>query len=325
MYIKIDNTFLIKDEINNKDLDKCISFIANQKNVKKFEIEKVYQKKKIFNLNLPIKILKKKFDVIVASKFYNDLKFIDFKKDEIFYLSDNKSRLLLDKIDKYKLKDIIFFPPTYINDNLIYQKLSKGKFYRPNNFSESEEGLLNKIAETIKTLSSLNGKTLKLQNYLNDINLENILDKLNEKIINISILKLEKSYNKNIKVALTHGDFKFEHLFFLEEKIEFIIDWEDVDVRSVFFDLFNFFIPWFVRRSYNYSKIKIFISKFIENRLPHLKIYIKGNFEIYFCLFVIERYLRIKNARSLELNKDKAYKRFNLIFNDLIYEMDNLY
>ena len=39
------------------------------------------------------------------------------------------------------------------------------------------------------------------------------------------------------------------------------------------------------------------------------------------CLFVLERYIRINDARSLRLDKDEAFNRFNLLFKNLINEI----
>ena len=99
--------------------------------------------------------------------------------------------------------------------------------------------------------------------------------------------------------------------------MEYLIDWENVDLRSIFFDLLNFFTPWFVHRSYNYPQIKKYISKFIQNYLPHLQIFIQDKYDLYFAIFAMERYKRIDNARSIEFDINEAYKRYNFIFNKL--------
>ena len=96
-------------------------------------------------------------------------------------------------------------------------------------------------------------------------------DPLNFKIINNFNLFINNYLEEKIITSLTHGDFKFEHLFVLENNLEYLVDWENVDLRSVSFDLFNFFTPWFVKRSYNYLQIKKFICEFAKDYLPNLK------------------------------------------------------
>ena len=66
---------------------------------------------------------------------------------------------------------------------------------------------------------------------------------------------LKNNKNETFRTSLTHGDFKFEHLFNLDDKLEYVVDWENVNVRSIFFDLLNFFVLWFVHRSFNYLPI----------------------------------------------------------------------
>ena len=318
MYINIDDTFFIKDEINNEALHQCISFIAKQKSVSKSLIEKAYKNKKLTNIKLPGNVFDKNLDIIIKRKFNNDLKFVNLNESEIFYEYNDKSRLFLDKINKFKLKDIKFFPPTYFNDNLIFQKLTKGTYYRPSKLSEFNKDLLNNIKEIIVILSSLNKEDSKVSEYLSKASNNNAKDKLNSEIISSSISKLKEYHNENIKLSLTHGDFKFEHLFLLDSRIEYIIDWENVGIRSIYFDLFNFFVPWFARRSYKYFEIKDYILNFIKNYLPNLLKNIEEKYDLYFCIFVVERYRRINDARSLRFDEDEAYNRFNLLFKNLI-------
>ena len=45
-------------------------------------------------------------------------------------------------------------------------------------------------------------------------------------------------------------------MYFLNNKLEYVIDWENVGIRSIYFDIFNFFTPWFVKRSYKFKKLK---------------------------------------------------------------------
>ena len=87
-----------------------------------------------------------------------------------------------------------------------------------------------------------------------------------------------------------------------------MIDWETVNSRSIFFDVFNFFIPWFTRRSYDYFEIKKFILNFIENYLPNLESLIQDKYDLYFNLFVLERFSRIKNSSAFLLDKEELLK-----------------
>ena len=36
-----------------------------------------------------------------------------------------------------------------------------------------------------------------------------------------------------MKLSLTHGDLKFEHMYFLNNKLEYVVDWENVDVDQI--------------------------------------------------------------------------------------------
>ena len=76
--------------------------------------------------------------------------------------------------------------------------------------------------------------------------------------------------------------------------MEYVIDWERVETRSIFFDIFNFFIPWFARRSYDYLEIKKFMLNFIKNYLPNLKSLIEEKYDLYFNLFVLSVFIVLK-------------------------------
>ena len=58
----------------------------------------------------------------------------------------------------------------------------------------------------------------------------------------------------------------------INNKLEFLIDWESVGERSIFFDIYNIFVPWFIHRNYNYKDIKFYISKFIKTYVPALAV-----------------------------------------------------
>ena len=159
---------------------------------------------------------------------------------------------------------------------------------------------------------------MNLSKYLLKSFNKNKKDKLNSFIINSSISILKKYHKENIRLSLTHGDFKFEHLFLVNNRIDYLIDWENVGIRSVFFDLFNFFVPWFVKRNFKYFEIKNHILNFVKNYLPNLMKNIENKYDMYFYIFVIERYKRINHERYLNFDKNRAFKRFNFLFKKLI-------
>lgn len=314
MYVNIDNCFFIKCNKPNKMLLKSIAFVANQKKVENSVIQKAYEKKDKVNIDLPENLLKNDVDIIIKRNFKKDFKFIDIKKFEIFYKIDTRENLFFERIKKFKLQNIKFFPKTFFKDGFVFQKLSKGNFYRPNKLSEMNDNLLKDVAEVANVLSSNYNRNLKVLDFLENFDSNFTNDKLTKKIVDINLLALNKISNNDIKFSLTHGDFKFEHLFLYRGKLEYVIDWETVETRSVFFDVFNFFIPWFAKRSYDYFEIKKFMLNFIENYLPNLKSLIQEKYDLYFNIFVLERFYRIKNSSAFLLDKKGAFERFNNIF-----------
>ena len=317
-FINIDNFFYIKKNTNQEILNKCISFIANQKNDKRKIIESSYKKRNLYDIKLPKKIYNKQVDIIIKTKFNKDFKFINLDKSILFYEHKNSIGLSIDKIKQYKLDKIKFFPVTYVDDGLVVQQLAVGNFFRPHNISDFNEHLLKNIAKVISVFSYLNQRNIKVVNYLKSLEISNIKNSLSSKIIKNFILKI-KNYNEdNIKISLTHGDFKFEHLFTINNELEYLVDWENVGVRSIYFDLFNFFVPWFVHRSHSYAEIKKFILKFIQNYLSQHFDVIEDKYDLYFSIFVLERYFRIEDKKNFEFNKNEGYKRFELLFKNLI-------
>ena len=95
--------------------------------------------------------------------------------------------------------------------------------------------LLEDIAKVINVLSSNYNKNYKVLNFLENFKSNSTNNKLTKKIIDINLLKLNKSNDKDIKFSLTHGDFKFEHLFLYQGKLEYVIDWETVRFQINFF------------------------------------------------------------------------------------------
>ena len=206
------------------------------------------------------------------------------------------------------------------------QNLAKGTNRVPKKISEFNSFLLSSVAIVINNLSSKNNEEIKVNKYLNNFKFLNQKNIQKKKIINSLLLILKNYKNEKIITALTHGDFKCEHLFMLNNKLEYVIDWENISCRSIFFDLFNYFIPWFVHRSYNYFKIKIFILEFLKTYLPYLLNYISDKYDLYFSIFALERYLRMHNHKTLEFEtKHKAYKRYDKLFGKLINDIKYKY
>lgn len=325
MFKNINNIFLIKSHISHKKLLKCILFITKQSSLNEIDIKRKYNKSLEKFIKIPKNINIKNVDLIIKTKINNDYKFINIEKSLIFNLQ-KKLNLNNKKISKYKLKNIPFFPQTYISRNVVKQNLAKGTNRVPKKISEFNSFLLSSVAIVINNLSSKNNEEIKVNKYLNNFKFLNQKNIQKKKIINSLLLILKNYKNEKIITALTHGDFKCEHLFMLNNKLEYVIDWENISCRSIFFDLFNYFIPWFVHRSYNYFKIKIFILEFLKTYLPYLLNYISDKYDLYFSIFALERYLRMHNHKTLEFEtKHKAYKRYDKLFGKLINDIKYKY
>ena len=225
----------------------------------------------------------------------------------------------------YKINKLKFFPKTYIFRKVVFQKLANGKIYIPKNLSEFSTSLLGNIAFLVNKLSLINNSETKISTYLSRNKFDKKLDKLNSKIISTYINFLKKDPKQTIRLSLTHGDFKFEHLFLIKGKLEYVIDWDCVGIRSIFFDVMNFFIPWFQRRSYDYFEIKKYILKFIKKYTPSLQNDIKNKYNIYFSIYALERYKRIQNGRTKKFDIEDANKRYNNLFKNLIWLNHNVY
>tara|TARA_Y100000590_G_scaffold467795_1_gene648018 strand:- start:11561 stop:12544 length:984 start_codon:yes stop_codon:yes gene_type:complete len=323
MFKNIDDTFLIKEGMTTGELDQSLSFIINQRGAKRADLERAYKNNISQTIEIPKSLYDQGVDIIIKRKINKDFKFLNLDKSVIFYSYKDRKGLSLDKIDQFKLGNIKFFPPTYLSDEIIFQQLAKGIYYRPNKLQDFNSTLLSNIAEVISTLSSLKRNEINVTNYIANMDLSKVKaeDPLNSKIIYNFIFFLKNFSSENIITTLTHGDFKFEHLFILDNKLEYVVDWENIGLRSILFDLLNFFVPWFVNRSYNYSHIKNYIHKFIKDYLPHLKDFIQDKYDIYFAIYGLERYLRLSSARSSEFNLDEAYKRYNLLLKNLSDEI----
>jgi thiamine kinase-like enzyme len=183
--------------------------------------------------------------------------------------------------------------------------------------------MLKNVAKVIQVLSSIQHKSINVINYLKDFKFSNDKDHLNNELLKTFSLVIKKFSNKNISLTLTHGDFKIEHLYTFNNELEYVIDWENVGIRSIFFDLLNFFVPWFVKRSYDYFQLKNYIFKFIQNYNPNLLSYMSDKYDLYFSIFALERYIRLHNSRNINFNMSLAYQRYNQLFlkisKDLVY------
>lgn len=324
MYISIYDNFLIKNHISFELLDKCFAFIEGHSGIKKNSIEKAFKKKILHSIEFPKKINSEIIDIVIKTKYNKDYKFISLSKSLIFYECNDRTGIVMNKINKLKLNKINFFPSTNLSGNIVYQQLAKGVFYQPNEFSNHSTLLLKNISEVIDSLSSMKKEEVKIADYLDNFKFskKEITDTLNTKVINNFFLFLKKNQDQNIVTSLTHGDLKFEHLFILDNQLEYVIDWENAGIRSIFFDLLNFFIPWFVRRSYNYIQIKEYIFAFIQKYLPDLESLILKKYDLYFSIYGLERYKRMFEVRTIEFDLDAAYKRYHLLLYKLSEELN---
>jgi thiamine kinase-like enzyme len=316
----VNDEFLIRNSISDELLDKCFTFVNNQRRIERTKIEEAYKKNISQSIKFPQNIRDEGVDVVIKSKFNNNDKFVNLNKSVIFYEYKN-SGLRIEKIKELQLRNIKFFPQTHVSGELIFQQLAKGIYFRPEKMAQLNQNLKSNIAETINVLSKLKKNTIKVSNYISDLKFTETQDPLNFQIINTLFLTIKKHKKEEINISLTHGDFKFEHLFTKDNQLEYLIDWENVGLRIVFFDLMNFFIPWFVHRSFNYIQIKDYINQFIKDYLPHLEDYIKKKYDLYFSVFALERYIRINDKKNLEFDKNKAYRRYNLLFRNLANEL----
>ena len=321
-FIFINKSFLIKDQISKTKLNQSILFILNKSSLKKSFISAAIKRRKVVKINLP-----KNFDtdIIFKTKLNKDLKFINLTDSKIFYKKGVFSNFFLKKIKDFKLNKIKFFPRTYLCKGMIFQQIAKGYFFRPNKIKDFNERLFKHLAKVINIFSSLNKKNIKVSRFLQKFKNENLKDDLNFKILNICILILKRKAQSSMKLSLTHGDLKFEHMYFLNNKLEYVVDWENVGIRSVYFDIFNFFTPWFAKRSYKYKILKKFILNFIDYYAPKLSKNLRNNFDFYFAAFALERYIRLHQSRTKEFNTNAAYKRYYFLFNKLINELDSEY
>lgn len=317
MFVNIDEIFFIKKKITQNKLKKCISIISNQKNSKIINIKRIYESYNLKKINFPPKISEKNIDIVVRTKLNKDYKYINLDKSLILCKENKKIKSTLKKVKYFKVDKIKFFPKTYLLRKTVFQKLARGKIYIPNNLSEFSPSLLNNIAFLVNKLSLRNNSKITVSTYLNLNKFDKKVDKLNSKIISVFTKFLKKNPKETIRLSLTHGDFKFEHLFLIKGKLEYVIDWDCIGIRSIFFDVMNFFIPWFQKRSYDYFETKEYILKFIKKYVPSLQNDIQNNYEVYFSIYALERYKRIQNGRTAEFNIKEANKRYNDLFKQL--------
>lgn len=324
-FINLDNKYLVNKKLSHKLLIKCINYINNQISYEKKIIHKNLKNGKLKKVNLSKEIYNIGVDVIIKTKFNKDFKFINLKKSIIFFKKKKNIQNSLNKINEFKNSQIFFFPQTQVYKKFVFQKLASGKINCPKKLSNFDRSLLKNIFIVIDKLSRLERKQNIISNYLKKLKYIKNLKKndLNYKIIESALDILKKNQKKKIITSITHGDYKLEHLYLRNNKIEYVIDWENISTRSIFFDLFNFFIPWFTKRSYNLRQIKAHISKFTQDYLPGLHDLINNQFEIYFSLYILERYERFHYARTSNFNPKQASARYNLLFKSLIKDLYN--
>lgn len=319
-YLKINDAYLINRNISNKKLNESISFIQNQTGLEKNLIEKLLKR----NIKISIPLLNQhndEIDIIIKTKINKNYKYINLTKGKIFYKLSNTSDISSNKIKRYELNKIKFFPKTYVRGSLVYQNLAKGSFYIPNKLSDINLSLLNSIGTIVNHLSRKNQNFINVSNYIDKFEKANF-DNFNQYIINCCLLFLKKFQFQEIKISLTHGDFKYEHLYLLNKNLEYVIDWENVGERSVYFDIFNFFVPWFVKRNHNYLEIKEYVSKFIEKHLLNLNQNFNQNYNLYFAIYALERYQRIIDSFSNKTDYEAAFKRYNSLFKNIINQIN---
>ena len=156
MFISIDDTFLIRDNLSRELLIKCLNFVKNQRNLKKSKVEGAYKKNKPKSIKISKKIDHEKIDIIIKTKYNKNFKYINLNKSLIFNENNHEYDKLIKKFDKFKLDKIKFFPKTYKSKNIGFQNLALGNFYLPEKLSDFESGLLSIIAGVINKLSSKN-------------------------------------------------------------------------------------------------------------------------------------------------------------------------
>ena len=74
----------------------------------------------------------------------------------------------------------------------------------------------------------------------------------------------------------------------------------------------------FVKRNHNYLEIKEYVSKFIEKYLLNLNQNFNQNYDLYFAIYALERYQRIIDSFSNKIDYEAAFKRYNLLFKNII-------
>ena len=83
-------------------------------------------------------------------------------------------------------------------------------------------------------LSQKNQSLINVSNYFIKFEKTNF-DNINQNIINCCLSILKNINFQEIKISLTHGDFKYEHLYLLNENLEYVIDWENVGRKVCIF------------------------------------------------------------------------------------------
>ena len=59
--------------------------------------------------------------------------------------------------------------------------------------------------------------------------------------------------------------------------------------------------------------------------IPKLSDDLKNNFDFYFAAFALKRYIRLHQTRTVKFEMNTAYKRYYLLFNKIIKEINSEY
>ena len=81
----VSDEFLIRNSISDELLDKCFTFVINQRCIERTKVEEAYKKNISLSIEFPQNIKDEGVDVVIKSKFNNNDKFVNLNKSVIFY------------------------------------------------------------------------------------------------------------------------------------------------------------------------------------------------------------------------------------------------
>ena len=119
--------------------------------------------------------------------------------------------------------------------------------------------------------------------------------------------------NRTIPMGLSHGDFKFDHIFLVKDEVKFI-DWDTLGRRSIYFDYFNLIAPWLLHHkfeentSFDVLRNINTISENISKDCTKKKIKI-SDVVFYIDVFLIERLTRVIEGKLQMSSKLESFKR----------------